>query len=124
MANADITDDFIQAWNKLDLDAIMEFFAEDAAYANVPMGPPHVGKAAIRAFIEGFIGSVEAIEFIVHKQVEGEDGVVMNERTDILTMGGRRIELPVMGVYEFENGKISAWRDYFDMAVFANENGG
>ena len=39
MANADITSDFIAAWNNKDLDAIMEFFTEDAAYANVPMGP-------------------------------------------------------------------------------------
>ena len=118
MANADITDDFIQAWNKLDLDAIMEFFAEDAAYANVPMGPPHVGKAAIRAFIEGFIGSAEAIEFIVHKQVEGEDGVVMNERLDRFLINDNWVELPVMGVFEFTDGKISAWRDYFDMSRF------
>ena len=120
MANADITSDFIAAWNNKDLDAIMEFFTEDAAYANVPMGPPNVGKAAIRAFIEGFIGSASAIEFIVHHQVEGADGVVMNERTDILTMGDKRIELPVMGVFEFEGGKISVWRDYFDMAVFTS----
>jgi len=33
-------------------------------------------------------------------------------------MGGKVIELPVMGVYEFVDGKISAWRDYFDMAPF------
>ena len=122
--NAAVTDSFTRAWCDRDIDAIMDHFTDDAAYANIPMGPPHVGKAAIREFIEGFLGTASEVNFIVHNQVEGENGVVMNERTDILTMGGRRIELPVMGVYEFENGKISAWRDYFDMAVFANENGG
>ena len=97
----------------------MGYFTEDAVYTNISMGPPNVGKAAIRAFIEGFIGSAESIEFIVHNQVEGVDGVVMNERTDKLTMGGKVIELPVMGVYEFVDGKISAWRDYFDMGPFS-----
>ena len=117
--NSDTVDAFVRAWSNLDLDAIMAHFTDDAAYANVPMGPPHVGKAAIREFIEGFIGMASHIEFIVHNQVEGSNGVVMNERTDILQMADNRIELPVMGVFEFEDGKIKAWRDYFDMASFS-----
>ncbi|MFT4518669.1 MAG: limonene-1,2-epoxide hydrolase [Halioglobus sp.] len=117
--NASITDSFIKAWCEHDLDAIMDHFTEDAAYANIPMGPPHVGKADIRAFIEGFISMASEINFVVHNQVEGADGVVMNERTDTLVMGDNRIELPVMGVFEFEGGKIKAWRDYFDMAAFS-----
>jgi len=116
--NADITNTFIKAWNDRNVDTIMDHFTEDASYANIPMGPPHVGKEAIRAFIEGFIGSASEISFIIHNQVEGENGVVMNERTDILVFDGNRIELPVMGVFEFEGGKINAWRDYFDMAGF------
>lgn len=119
--NAAVTDSFIKAWCDRDLDAIMDHFTDDAAYANVPMGPPHVGKPAIRAFVEGFIGSATGIEFVVHHQVEGADGVVMNERTDILDLGGNHIELPVMGVFEFRDGRISAWRDYFDMGAFAGD---
>lgn len=44
--------------------------------------------------------------------------VVMNERVDTLSMGGNEVALPVMGVFEIEDGKIRAWRDYFDMAAF------
>jgi|TARA_R110002073_G_scaffold335568_3_gene527911 limonene-1,2-epoxide hydrolase len=117
--NSGTIDRFMKAWNSLDLDAVMDHFTEDASYANVPMGPPNVGKAAIRAFIEGFLSDTTEINFIVHQQVEGSDGVVMNERTDVLVMDGKRVELPVMGVFEFRDGKISAWRDYFDMAGFA-----
>ena len=120
--NSEIIDSFMQAWGSRDLEAIMAHFAEDAAYANVPMGPPHVGKPAILAFIEGFIGSASEINFIVHNQVEGANGVVMNERTDILAFEGNRVELPVMGVFEFEGDKIKAWRDYFDMAQFSQNN--
>ncbi len=118
-SNADIINGFMKAWGDLDLDKIMDHFTEDATYANVPMGPPHVGKEAIRTFIEGFMGTTTEITFIVHHQVEGADGIVMNERTDILQMGENRVELPVMGVFEFEGGKISAWRDYFDMGGFS-----
>ena len=118
-SNTDIIADFMQSWNSLDIDNIMSHFTEDAAYANVPMGPPHVGKQAIRQFIESFIGTMTAITFIVHHQVEGVTGVVMNERTDLLQWEGNRIELPVMGVFELQDGKISAWRDYFDMGAWS-----
>ena len=116
--NADITTGFINAWCTLDLDAIMDYFTEDAVYTNIPMGPPNVGKANIRTFIEGFIGSAVEIDFIVHHPVEGPDGIVMNERTDRLNLGGKVVELPVMGVFEFSDGKINTWRDYFDMGPF------
>ena len=116
--NAAITTSFIKAWCDRDLDAIMDHFTEDALYTNIPMGPPNVGKSNIRAFIEGFIGTTAEINFIVHNQVEGTDGIVMNERTDKIDLAGKLIELPVMGVFEFTDGKICAWRDYFDMAAF------
>jgi limonene-1,2-epoxide hydrolase len=121
-SNSEIIEGFIQAWNNLDVDAVMDYFTDDAEYANIPMGPPNVGKAAIREFIDGFMATTTAINFTVHHQVEGADGIVMNERTDVLQMGDNRVELPVMGVFEFRNGKISAWRDYFDMAGFAPAN--
>ena len=42
----------------------------------------------------------------------------MNERIDRFKMGERWIELPLAGVFEITNGKISLWRDYFDLPTF------
>lgn len=121
MSNASITNDFIAAWCAMDIDKIVSFFTDDALYTNIPMGPPNVGKENIRTFIEGFLGDAESCDFIVHHQVEDlEKNIVMNERTDKIGMGGRVIELPVMGVFEFRDGKISAWRDYFDITPFTS----
>jgi limonene-1,2-epoxide hydrolase len=40
----------------------------------------------------------------------------MNERTDVFAINGKQIDLPVVGVFEIApDGKIVAWRDYFDM---------
>jgi len=44
------------------------------------------------------------------------DDVVMNERTDYITLNGRPVTLPICGVFEIENGRIKAWREYFDLA--------
>lgn len=112
--------DFCAAWPEMDLDRIMDFFTDDAVYVNVPIDPPNEGKEAVRKAIEGFLGMAEKVEFRVHRQLAG-DGVVMNERTDRFLVNGRWAEAPVMGVFEVRDGKIAAWRDYFDLAMFMKE---
>lgn len=112
-----ILQQFNDAWCAKDLEAILSFFTEDAEYINIPMDPPNRGLTEIRSFIEGFLGMLDSIEFIVHKQVEQGD-LVMNERTDRIEMNGKSIDLAVMGVFEFRGDKIVKWRDYFDMAAF------
>ncbi len=42
---------------------------------------------------------------------------MFTERVDRFEMAGKKVELPVADVFEIENGKIKAWRDYFDMAT-------
>jgi limonene-1,2-epoxide hydrolase len=37
------------------------------------------------------------------------------DRTDA---GGKHIDLPLVGVFEIQDGKIRAWRDYFDLATY------
>jgi limonene-1,2-epoxide hydrolase len=41
--------------------------------------------------------------------------VVMNERTDHITLNGRPVVLPICGTFEIEGGRIRAWREYFDL---------
>ncbi len=44
---------------------------------------------------------------------------MLNERIDIfLHENGGRITRPVMGTVTVENGTITVWRDYFDLADF------
>jgi limonene-1,2-epoxide hydrolase len=67
----------------------------------------------------------EAIEFVVHHSTENPaTGVVMNERTDRFKMGDKWVEAKVMGVFELKDGKITAWRDYFDLGQFTSAMSG
>src|SRR5262245_47790665 len=111
-----LVQDFCNEWAKGDLDAIMGYFADDAVYHNIPIAPVE-GKEAIRATIEGFIGGVDKLEFRVDN-VAAVGDIVLTERVDIFSMPGVTIELPVMGTFEVRDGKIVAWRDYFDMNQF------
>ena len=113
-----IVTDFCKAWGRADLDAIMNAFAEDAVYHNIPMAPCE-GKPAIEAFIKSFLSeNPDGIDFEIHHQVSS-GSIVFNERTDTLTMQGNKVAAPVCGVFEIgADGKITAWRDYFDMGAF------
>lgn len=114
-----IVRDFCAAWGRGDVDAIVEAFSDDAVYHNIPMQPCR-GKEEIRSFLAGLIGPmVSSVDFdIRHQLVDGL--TVMNERVDTLAMADRTVELPVCGVFELTpDGKIRAWRDYFDVAQFS-----
>jgi limonene-1,2-epoxide hydrolase len=111
-----VVKEFCKLWLAGDIDAIMESFTEDGVYHNIPM-PILTGRAQIRDFIAGFLAAFDGIDFQIHRQVS-QGGVVMNERTDVLRKkDGGEVPLPVMGVFEVRDGKIAAWRDYFDMGT-------
>jgi limonene-1,2-epoxide hydrolase len=117
--NSDTIGEFIKAWSAMDLERIMAFFHADATYTNIPIDPPNQGTEAIRKTIEGFLAMADAVEFVVHGSAENPaTGQIMNERTDRFRIAGKWVEIPVMGVFELRDGKIRAWRDYFDMAKF------
>ena len=111
---------FCAAWGTGDIDVILDFFTPDALYHNIPMAPV-TGVDEIRALIAGFTAGVDKIEFrVTHQAVNGN--VVMNERVDAFITADRTIELPVMGVFEVtDDGRISAWRDYFDLNQFMSQ---
>jgi limonene-1,2-epoxide hydrolase len=115
----DLIRDFCAVWSKGDLDVIIDYFAEDAVYHNIPVDPV-TGRDAIRATIEGFTGGVDSIEFRM-LNIVASGSVVMTERVDVFTFPSKTIELPVMGTFEVSGDKIVAWRDYFDLNQFMSQ---
>jgi limonene-1,2-epoxide hydrolase len=114
--NEQIVRDFCAAWGRRDIDELLTFFTEDAVYHNMPMDAVQ-GTEQIRNVLQMFVPMAREIEFIVHK-ITSDGDVVFTERTDRFVMGDKSLELPVAGVFEIDDGKIAAWRDYFDMNTF------
>ncbi len=116
-----IVEDFIKiAWAERDIDKIMSFFTPDCFYHNIPMEPLE-GTEAIRGFLDGFVNMASEIEWDIHQIADTGTGVVLTERTDKFKIAGNWIKLPVMGVMEIREGKIAAWRDYFDAGQFRDQ---
>jgi len=101
------------------------FFADDAVYHNIPLNPV-AGRDAIETTIETLIRpgrpGIESIDFQVIN-IAANGPVVMTERVDVFTLPDRSFELPVMGTFEISDGKIKAWRDYFDINQFTTRMG-
>jgi limonene-1,2-epoxide hydrolase len=110
---------FCAAWSNTDPEELSEYFTGDAVYHNIPMDPV-TGPDAIRSFIAGFIGGVEKVEFRV-RNIVADGPIVLTERVDVFVLPQGSIELPVMGAFEVRDGKIAAWRDYFDMKQFMDQ---
>jgi limonene-1,2-epoxide hydrolase len=116
---AELVRRFCAVWADGDLDAIMAFFADDAVYHNIPVAPVR-GRDAIRETIAGFTAGVDKLEVRVTNLAANGD-VVLTERVDVFVTGDRSIELPVMGTFEVAGGRITAWRDYFDLNQFMSQ---
>ena len=111
--------DFVEGWNRKDVDAIMEFFAEDAVYHNIPVEPT-IGKKAIRASIESIVSMSETIEWEM-VNIAQTGSTVLTERVDSMSINGTMVDMPVMGAFEVKGGKITAFRDYFDMGMWQRQ---
>ena len=102
------------AWDRLDVEAIMSYFAPDSVWDNVPIGAA-TGLDEIRKAVEGWVGQTTSFDAeILNIAVAGN--VVLTERVDHVVMNGTTIHGRVMGAFELEGDKIKAWRDYFDMS--------
>ncbi len=120
--NTDLVTAFCRAWSNRDVDEILGYFAEDAVYHNMPM-PPMQGKPAIKTILQQIVSPTSWIEWETLHIAEAGN-VVFTERVDRFEMAGKKVELPVAGVFEIENGKIKAWRDYFDMPTWTRQTSG
>ena len=109
--------DFIRACDGRDVAGLARFFTADCVYHNIPMEPVVGPEAAVAVLME-FARVSDAWDWEVHHIAETAAGVVLTERTDrIRDAAGAWHDFPTMGAFEVRDGRISAWRDYFDLAL-------
>ena len=119
LTNADnevVVKNFMRAWSSLDPKILADYFAEDGIYYNMPTAPVQ-GRDNIQKFITGFIQPWQKTDWTITNILSQGDLVIV-ERIDKTTINGKVLDLPCVGVFELENGKIKEWRDYFDLNTY------
>ena len=111
----EVVQEFCSAFATKDVETISSLLADDVVYHNVGMEPA-VGKDASVAMIQGFLDMAEKMTFDIHR-IAANGNSVLTERTDTFTINGAQSPVAVMGAFDLRDGKIVAWRDYFDMGL-------
>ncbi|MEA3218122.1 MAG: limonene,2-epoxide hydrolase [Acidimicrobiia bacterium] len=111
-----VVNEFIAAMGRKDQDGAMALVDGDCYYDNVPVGDMR-GHEKMLEVLGPMFKSKGPVEFEVHRQTAAGN-MVMNERTDKFVIKGKQVALPVAGVFEVNDGKITFWRDYFDNGMF------
>ncbi|HEY3818168.1 MAG TPA: limonene-1,2-epoxide hydrolase family protein [Polyangiaceae bacterium] len=110
----DVVESFLSALQAKDLDRAASLMAEDITYQNVPF-PADRGKRAVLRTLRAFQRVVTGFEVRMHHIAE-RDGVVLTERVDVLTGPLVYLDIWVCGTFEVKGGRVTLWRDYFDLA--------
>jgi limonene-1,2-epoxide hydrolase len=111
----------LAAWDHLDVDEAMKYFAQDAIYDIGPSYPRLSGHDAIRKTLHAYFNRATECDLkILHLAVDGH--VVLMERCDHWIVNGKPMDTPVMGTYEVKNQKITAWIDTPVMGTYGVKN--
>jgi len=110
--------DFLDCWHRRDLEGLVARVTQDVAFQPDPGAEMVRGREAVGALWAQYLETMLGYEADIRQLAAGQ-GVVFVERVERLSLsGGRRMELPIVGVFELDPaGQIRAWRDYWDPAM-------
>ncbi len=114
--------EFCELVSTKDLEKLRPLLAENVVYHNIPMEPAEGIDATLEA-LSMFFTMFQSMEIQMLNLASNGD-VVLTERIDVLSTDSATAPVPVMGAFEVRDGRISAWRDYFDLAQVAKLLGG
>ncbi|MGH7988486.1 MAG: nuclear transport factor 2 family protein [Candidatus Binataceae bacterium] len=103
----ELTKRFVDAFNRNDLDAVMDFFSEDGIYDEFN-GRRNLGKAAIRAAFEPqFNGAYGRMQFLDGDLfADGETGKVMASWRCTLSVKGQPVSWRGLDLLHFAGDKL------------------
>ena len=116
---------FLATWEKPGgfAEGVNRYFKPDTVWENVGMSKTTGPEEAAGLFANMGGGGGPLVMRVDNLAVAETGGKVLTERVDhVLGPDGQpAMSIPVMGTFEVEGDKITAWRDYFDTAGFAQQ---
>jgi steroid delta-isomerase-like uncharacterized protein len=110
---------FERAFNRQDLDVLLDCFTEDASYHDNFFGP-HAGRPRLRAMFERMFREGRDYAWTMDAVVESPtlaaaEWTFSYVVTDAIPRSaGRKIRFRGMSFFELRDGKVQAYREYFD----------
>jgi len=102
---------FLEAFNRHDLDAIMDYFAEDCVFymprGSNPRGDKYVGKAEVRAGLAKRFEGIPDVHYGEGQHWLCDDFGVSEWTLTGTSVSGKKIEVRGVDLLEFSQGKIT-----------------
>jgi limonene-1,2-epoxide hydrolase len=110
--NARTVETFLYALQDEDFDTADSAMSDDIVWQNVGWPTMRGRQRIMKLFRRG--ENKFGFEVKIHR-IAAEGNAVLTERTDALVLGPLRLQFWVCGVFEVHAGRITLWRDYFDL---------
>ena len=113
---------FLDSWPRAAGDELAGFFTNSAHYQYLP-GKTFEGLEQIRAGFENLFEAAAHYRFEVRAMIAEADVLAAEYAWLVTAKEGGQIVLPAAGIFEIADGKIAAWRDYYDSSMAAPKEG-
>ncbi|WEK58150.1 MAG: nuclear transport factor 2 family protein [Candidatus Brevundimonas phytovorans] len=98
-----------------DTPAFVGAFAPDVEYHYHVGSRPLIGRDWVEKFITKYWANHTETKWTLVNWAENGDVLMTEGVEEYVNAAGVKVAHPYMGVIEFKDGKVVAWRDYFQM---------
>jgi limonene-1,2-epoxide hydrolase len=117
-----VEDTVVGLWKALsarDWEALKTFVSDDCVYIDVPTGPTWAARGPEDIVKRLKLGIAPLESYENHEGLLVSDGLnVMYEHSETwVWTSGETATLQFVSVHRVENGKVTLWKDYWDMAA-------
>ncbi|HUK47033.1 MAG TPA: ester cyclase, partial [Terriglobales bacterium] len=127
-----IVEDHIRLENAHDLDGVLSTFGDTAQYDDEPWSEHHRGKDGVRSFYSSLMKALPDLEILITHRYITDEAIILEVLIRGAQLGawrglpptGRRVEIPLCGVYTFdENDRLAGERIYYDRGTVLRQLG-
>jgi steroid delta-isomerase-like uncharacterized protein len=131
-ARLELVEQHIAFENAHDLDGVLGTFGNAAQYDDEPWGEHHRGQDAVRAFYQELMKALPDLQILVQRRHVTDDAIVVeviirgtqNGAWRGLPATGRRVEIPLCGIYTFDHDdRLAGEKIYYDRATVLRQLG-
>jgi limonene-1,2-epoxide hydrolase len=112
----DIYKSMLKAAQTGDNEKFLDYLTDDIEYHYHMTSRPLVGKQWVEKFLNNYNEICADVDLKIYRHAETDDCLFIEgyeEYTDLRS--NERVAHPFMGLVQFRDGKVCAWRDYFEM---------
>jgi len=127
-----IVEEHVRMENAHDLDAILRTFGDAAHYEDEAWGEHHQGAGAVRLFYEQLMAALPDLQIDIHRRHVTDDAIILEVVIRGTQLGawrglpatGRRVEIPLCGVYTFDaDNRLAGEKIYYDRGTVLRQLG-